>query len=210
MKIEGDSSGYEIFKNCISSLKNPIGVSLEIGIRRGLGSATIIDAYRDIHPDVDLIHIGIDPYGSLPYSLTEKNKEVLDYNTQMKRETLVALTTKYEEYNFVPMTDTFYFKAFKNGYPIYEDKEKLINQYELVHFDGQHDLKSVMKAVEFFTKRVADQTYFIFDDIDVYDHSQVVSYVKNRGFTDFITTSGRFDRHYNTTFEKKHAMVYNK
>jgi len=136
MKIEGDSSGYEIFNNCISSLKNPIGVSLEIGVRRGLGSATIIDAYRDIHPDIDLIHIGIDPYGSLPYSLTEKNKEVLDYNTQMKRETLVTLTTKYEEYNFVPMTDTFYFKAFKNGYPIYEDKEKLINQYELVHFDG--------------------------------------------------------------------------
>ena len=113
MKIEGDSSGYEIFKTCISSLKNPIGVSLEIGVRRGLGSATIIDAYRDMHPDIDLIHIGVDPYGSIPYSLTEKNKMVLDYNTQMKRETLVALTSKYEEYNFVPMTDTFYFNHLK-------------------------------------------------------------------------------------------------
>ena len=68
-----------------------------------------------------------------------------------------------------------------------------------------------MKAVEFFTKRVADETYFIFDDIDVYYHSQVVSYLENKGFRDFIkTTSGNFNKHYNITFGKKHAMVYRK
>jgi hypothetical protein len=35
--ITGDSKEYEFFDEAIKSLKNPIGVSVEIGVRRGMG-----------------------------------------------------------------------------------------------------------------------------------------------------------------------------
>ena len=54
--ITGDSSEYEFFDEAIQLLKNPIGVSVEIGVRRGMGTKCIIDAYRKYHPNISLIH----------------------------------------------------------------------------------------------------------------------------------------------------------
>jgi C-terminal processing protease CtpA/Prc len=47
--ITGDSLEYEFLDNAVKQLKDPIGVSVELGIRRGQGSKTIIDAYRKYH-----------------------------------------------------------------------------------------------------------------------------------------------------------------
>ena len=68
-EIEGDSRNYELLDSAVRRIKNPIGASFEIGVRRGLGSKTIIDAYRKYHPSLtNLTHIGLDPYGNLPYN----------------------------------------------------------------------------------------------------------------------------------------------
>jgi hypothetical protein len=62
--IEGDSKEYEVFEEAIKQLTNPIGATVEIGVRRGMGSKLIIDSFRKHHPNVKLNHLGIDPYGN--------------------------------------------------------------------------------------------------------------------------------------------------
>ena len=39
--IEGDSKEYEVFEEAIKQLTNPIGATVEIGVRRGMGSKMI-------------------------------------------------------------------------------------------------------------------------------------------------------------------------
>lgn len=198
MKIEGDSLNYEVFEKCIQKLNNPIGCSVEIGVRRGLGSALIIDSYRKHHSHIKLVHLGIDPYGNIEYNSTEHRKSVrLDYTNLMKRETLIAMTSNYEEFHLVPFTDEFYFEKFADGYPIYDYNERLITQYEIVHFDGPHDVKSIMNEINFFIKRKPQQAFYIFDDVATYDQNHVENYLLSRGFTVFEKT------------DRKHVLEYN-
>jgi hypothetical protein len=51
--IEGDSKEYEVFEEAIKQLTNPIGATVEIGVRRGMGSKLIIDSFRKHHPNVN-------------------------------------------------------------------------------------------------------------------------------------------------------------
>jgi hypothetical protein len=57
--IKGDSKEYEVFEEAIKQLTNPIGATVEIGVRRGMGSKLIIDSFRKHHPNVKLNHLGI-------------------------------------------------------------------------------------------------------------------------------------------------------
>jgi hypothetical protein len=78
--IEGDSKEYEVFEEAIKQLTNPIGATVEIGVRRGMGSKMIIDSFRKHHPNVKLNHLGIDPYGNIEYNPMEAHLNVrLDY-----------------------------------------------------------------------------------------------------------------------------------
>jgi hypothetical protein len=87
--ITGDSKEYEFFDEAIKLLKNPIGISVEIGVRRGMGSKSIIDAYRKYHPHIKLNHLGIDPYGNILYRTSDDDKGGrLDYSNKMKQEAL--------------------------------------------------------------------------------------------------------------------------
>ena len=175
-KIEGDSLEYEILDSAVKQLSNPIGSSFEVGVRRGMGSKKIIDAYRKYHPNIkDLVHIGLDPYGDLPYTFSEdrKNPSDADYTNLMKRETLINFLKKYEEFNFVNLDTYEFFKRFSDGYPIYSSKKKIIDKFEIVHFDGLHDLENVTLEVNFFLKHLCSQTIFIFDDIDSYDQKKI-------------------------------------
>ena len=99
--IEGDSFEYEIIESAVKKLSNPIGASFEIGVRRGMGSKKIIDSYRKYHPNLsELIHIGLDPYGNLPYTFSEDRKDIVEdalYTNLMKRETLINFLKKYPE-----------------------------------------------------------------------------------------------------------------
>lgn len=181
--IEGDSSNYEFFDEAIQLLKNPIGVSVEIGVRRGMGSKCIIDAYRKYHPQIKLVHLGIDPYGNIDYRQSDSDKgSRLDYTNNMKREALIDLTREYPEFNLVNLEDNEFFKRFADGYPVYDNFKRLINKYEVIHFDGPHDTESVMKEVEFFVERKPNQCIYVFDDIATHDIDKIGEYLIKNGF----------------------------
>lgn len=185
--IEGDSYDYELLDSAVKRIKNPIGSSFEIGVRRGMGSKTIIDAYRKYHPKlIDLIHVGLDPYGDLPYNFSETIKNAKsDYTNLMKRETIINFAKKYQEFHFVNLDTYEFFKRFSDGYPVYQKKKKIINKFEIVHFDGLHDLKNVTLEVEYFLRHLSEHTIFIFDDIDAFDMEKIGMLLQNNNFKVF-------------------------
>jgi hypothetical protein len=184
--ILGDSSEYEFFDEAIQLLKNPIGVSVEIGVRRGMGTKCIIDAYRKYHPNISLTHLGIDPYGNILYRTSDSDKGGrLDYTNKMKQDALLAIIKDYPEFNFVNLEDSEFFKRYADGYPIYNYEKKLLTQYETVHFDGPHDTESVMKEVNFFLDRRPKQCIYIFDDIDTHDIDKIGEHLIWNGFKQF-------------------------
>ena len=184
--ITGDSKEYEFFDEAIQLLKNPIGVSVEIGVRRGMGTKCIIDAYRKYHPSIQLKHLGIDPYGNILYRTSDGDKGGrLDYTNKMKQDALLAIIKEYPEFNFVNLEDSEFFKRFADGYPIYDFEKKLLTQYETVHFDGPHDTESVMKEVNFFLERRPKQCVYIFDDIDTHDIDKIGEHLIWNGFKQF-------------------------
>jgi len=181
--ISGDSKEYEFFDEAIKLLKNPIGVSVEIGVRRGMGTKCIIDAYRKYHPGVKLKHLGIDPYGDIIYRTADSDLGGrLDYTNKMKQEALLDLIKEYPEFNFINLEDSEFFKRFADGYPVYDNEKKLLTQYEMVHFDGPHDTESVMKEVNFFLDRKPKQCVYVFDDIDTHDIDKIGEHLIWNGF----------------------------
>jgi len=181
--ISGDSKEYEFFDEAIKLLKNPIGVSVEIGVRRGMGTKCIIDAYRKYHPGVKLKHLGIDPYGDIIYRTADSDLGGrLDYTNKMKQEALLDLIKEYPEFNFINLEDSEFFKRFADGYPVYDNEKKLLTQYEIVHFDGPHDTESVMNEVNFFVERKPEQCVYIFDDIDTHDIDRIGEHLIWNGF----------------------------
>ena len=174
--FEGDSNEYEIFDSSVKRLSSPIGSSFEIGVRRGMGSKMIIDAYRKYHPSLyNHVHIGLDPYGELPYNFSEDRKSNTnhDYTNLMKREMIINFSKKYKEFNFVNLDTVEFFKRFKDGYPIYSKVKKIINKFEIVHFDGLHDIKNVTIEIDYFLDHLSHQTIFILDDIDSFDFESI-------------------------------------
>jgi hypothetical protein len=149
--IKGDSKEYEVFEEAIKQLTNPIGATVEIGVRRGMGSKLIIDSFRKHHPNVKLNHLGIDPYGNIEYNPMEAHKNIrVDYTNDMKRDAILDFTKDYPEFHLVCLEDTEFFKRFSDGYPVYDQCKIMLSKYDLIHFDGPHDLGSVLNEVNFF------------------------------------------------------------
>ncbi len=195
--IEGDSKEYEFFDEAIKLLKNPIGVSVEIGVRRGMGTKCIIDAYKKYHPNTKIYHLGIDPYGNILYRTHEGNAACkLDYTNKMKQEALLAIIKDYPEFILINLEDTEFFKRFVDGYPVYDQEKKLLSQYETIHFDGPHDTNSVMKEVEFFINRRPKQCVYIFDDIYNYDIKKIGEYLIYNGFKEIKKGERKAIYHY--------------
>jgi len=186
--FEGDSGEYEFLENAVKSLKNPIGVSVELGVRLGAGSKFIIDAYRKYHPQIALTHLGIDPYGNIDYATTDVSLNVkLNYSNEMKRKALLSFTKNYPEFHLVCLEDTEYFNRYADGYPIYNQNKKLLTQYEIVHFDGPHDTVSVRKEVDFFIPRKAKECVFVFDDIQNFNMKAIADYLVQQNFKEIKT-----------------------
>ena len=56
------------------------------------------------------------------------------------------------------------------------------NTYAFVFFDGPHDNKTLFFETEFFLKRVAIGSVFVYDDIWMYDHDAVEKMLFSAGF----------------------------
>tara|TARA_R110002012_G_scaffold163924_1_gene326342 strand:+ start:79 stop:657 length:579 start_codon:yes stop_codon:yes gene_type:complete len=179
--IEGDSKEYEILIEACKSLTSDNLLTAEIGVRRGLGSKLILmNLQHKKH-----WHIGIDPYGNLSYAhFDKKDPRTCNYTNSMKLQLIKDLD--YENFTLFHMEDDEFFKRFSDGVPIYREKKEIINTYDLVHFDGPHKTKDVIKEAIFFGERSKPGTIFLFDDYPYYDIDLVLKIIVNEFSFDLL------------------------
>lgn len=193
-EILGDSGDYEFLTEAVELSKDVYGMCAEIGVRRGLGTKTIIDATIAHRPNTTVI--SIDPYGSILYTGREPDGPCrLDYTTDMGKECMVALSEyvldKPVYWKPFLMTDTFFFKSFPSGIELYELETILCNKYAMVHLDGPHTVAAVKAEIDFFFPRMDIGATIVFDDVtpDFYDHSQIEDYIADK--FEIIRTGGK-------------------
>jgi hypothetical protein len=156
---------------------------MEIGVRLGLGSKTIMDAYRHYHPTVRANHLGVDPYGNIDYAASDSVlARKFNYDNKMRQRTLGNFAQYYPEFHLVNLEDTEFMNRFKDGFPIYEENKIMLEKYEMIHFDGPHDTASVIKEAAFFNERKADQTIWVFDDISGLNWDALMQFMTKAGF----------------------------
>lgn len=180
-----DGREYYILQDAAKAVKNVPGISCEIGVRRGGSSFLIMQAFA-ANADRRL-HIGIDPYGNLPYYDSEGLLVRYNYTADMRRAAAKMLHAWCEEnqYDFqlFVLEDTEFFARYKNGVPVYNLEKSICNQYAYVYFDGPHCVECVKPEIDFFLSRTPVGGVWIFDDIDHYPHvEQFDKYILNHGF----------------------------
>ena len=183
----------DIFEKCLKELKNKYGVTIEIGVHEGGGSKRIIDDYRKLYPDAHHYHIGVDPFGSAPYTHTDadfkENKVDYRYGDE-KRWYLQKAIVDNEDKNFIflQLESSEYFKRFHDGYPMFiKGKKYKLARYDLVHLDGLHAIKWVFEEICFFDDRMSPGGFIVFDDIDKIDMTAVDKYMQHLKWKLFIT-----------------------
>jgi len=181
---QGDSLEYDLIEQAIKFLVNPVGNTVEIGVREGFASKLIIDAWRK-HQTIPLIHLGVDPYGDIPYNESDKslNIDYTGYNNKIKQDMLLYMTHHYPEFNLVNLEDTEFFDKFKNGYPIYNKKKILIDKYDFVLLDGPHDTPTILNEMLFFIKRAPKHQLIMIDDVKSFDLVHIEDKVKQFNYS---------------------------
>lgn len=184
-EITGDSDEYWFLAEAVELSKDVEGICCEIGLRRGLGTKTIIDAVVEHRPSTTVI--SIDPFGSILYVGREPDGPCrLDYTNDMAKDTMLALSeyTIGKPVFWKPflMTDIFFFKSFPNGIEMYELETTLCNKYAMVHLDGPHTVADIKAELDFFIPRMYIGATIVFDDVtpDFYDHPQIEEYIADR------------------------------
>lgn len=177
---KGDSLEYGIFEECLKIIKDPVGATMEVGVRDGFGSKVIIDAWRKLHKGKPLVHLGLDPYGNINYNGADNLKNVkYDYTNEMKQDMLQYMSAFYPEFNLINLDDKEFFAKFVNGYPIYREEKILIKEYDLIHLDGPHDTQSILDEIDYFRVRAAKNCCIVIDDQKAFDIQKVTEYVAN-------------------------------
>ncbi len=194
--ISGDSDEYWFLTEAVELSAHLPHPCVEIGLRRGMGTKTIIDAVRWFCPEKTVI--SIDPYGNIPYIGREKDGYVhLDYTNQMKAETQAALWAYIAEnpvdYHFYCWTDTEFFKRIYDFVPVYTGNFSIMGytEYSMCHLDGPHTVVDVKAELDYFIPRMPVGGIIVFDDItpDFYDHSQIEAYIADQ--FEIIKTGGK-------------------
>jgi len=188
--IKGDSSDYELLKKwCATApVYNPKNrfYSCEIGVREGLGSKIIMDAFKERLKGLPYMHFGIDPYGDLVYQHIDNQQNYKweglkqgvapTYSDEMA-EQMVKDFEDYPMFNFIKMTDTEFMN--ENGH---------LDYFNFVHFDGPHMTKDVITESVWFANRSLKGTRFVFDDYPAYEMPLISKVLEKYGF--FVIESG--------------------
>lgn len=188
-----DSVEYDILVRAVQATAGVPGFSCEIGVREGGASQLIMDQFKD------RIHIGIDPYGDIPYRANESGFYKMDYTLDMQSRMLMNLhRTNPGQFIFFPLEDREFFERFSDGVPVYRNGTKtLVNQYALVFFDGPHSLEDVRKEFRFFRDKIPVGGVVVFDDIPVYPHHELETEILRSGFS--LLESGQNKKSYKRT-----------
>ena len=162
--IGGDSKEYEILIEACESLTSDNLFTVEIGVRQGLGSKLILENLKHKKH----WHIGIDPYGNISYPhFDNKPSIVCNYTNSMKVDLLRDLN--FENFTLYQLGDDEFMKSFNDGVPIYREKKEIINTYDLVHFDGPHMTRDVLREALWFADKSRKGTRFVFDDTEFFN-----------------------------------------
>lgn len=167
MSIEGDSGEYEFLTEAVELSKDVEGICIEIGLRRGLGTKTIIDAVRQYCPNKTVI--AVDPYGSIPYVGREHIGEIrLDYDNSMKNDCLADMWAYVRDnpvsFRYECLTDYEYFLQYDTGVPRYELERIVEEWYSMCHLDGPHNYEHVSTEVIWFNDRMKSGAVIVIDD----------------------------------------------
>jgi len=162
MTIRGDSTEYDLLKKWCETLpfyEEPKSVTTcEIGVREGLGSQVIMTGLKARIGNKPYEHIGIDPYNNLKYQHYDDSPEyTADYTDEMRQQ-MVNDFANNKDFNFYHMTDIQYMNLFSSTDKI----------FDLVHFDGPHMTKDVIREAVWFADKSRKGTRFIFDDYKKY------------------------------------------
>ena len=113
-----------------------------------------------------------------PDSKTETTSLRFDYNNDMRNQTIPTLyyyaLSRGLNFTFFCLEDTEFFARYADGVPVYDQFKKYENEYAFVFFDGPHINEAVKTEVEFFVPRSIIGTVFVFDDIWMYDHNELI------------------------------------
>lgn len=174
--IRGDSVEYDLLKKWCETLpffEEPKSVTTcEIGVREGLGSQVIMMGLKARIGNKPYEHIAIDPYDNLKYQHYDNSEAyTCDYTDEM-REQMVQDFAKNKDFTFYHMTDIQYMDFFKSSKKI----------YDLVHFDGPHMTKDVIREAVWFADRSRKGTRFIFDDYKKYGMEDIAKALDYWGF----------------------------
>jgi hypothetical protein len=185
ISLPGDSGDYHLLTKGIELSANVPGMTCEIGLRRGGGTKTIIDALAQYAPHK--VHIAIDPYGNIEYEHKEGDIVRLDYTNEMRDECLGNLYPYAKEkkinFQFFNLEDREFFKRYGDGVPVYDYKKRVEKDYSFVHFDGPHALEPLDEEISFFRYRTPVGGVWCFDDITgYYDHSRIEERLTLLGF----------------------------
>lgn len=176
--IQGDSIEYDLLKKWCETLpffEEPKSVtSCEIGVREGLGSQVIMLGLKARIQDKPYEHIAIDPYNNIKYQHYDDTPEyTCDYTEDMKSQMIKDFSNN-KNFNFYHMTDIMFMNLFNNGKKI----------FDLVHFDGPHMTRDVVREAVWFADRSRKGTRFIFDDYKKYGMDSIA---KTLSYWDFKT-----------------------
>lgn len=176
-----DSGEYELLTQGIELSKDVPGICLEMGLRLGRGTATIIDAISQFCPDK--ISVAVDPYGSIMYEGREGILCRLNYTDEMKNTCLSNMypyaASKQVHFKFIELTDKDFFQRYHDGIVVYNLERYLVNEYSFVHFDGPHNLMELFLEIDFFLPRSNKGAIWVFDDItpDFFDIKAIEHYM---------------------------------
>lgn len=180
----GDSGDYEYLSEAVELAKDIDGICLEIGLRLGKGTATIIDAVSKHCPHKKMV--SVDPFGSILYEGREGQICRLDYTNEMRNTCLKDMYPYSEQmgvkFHFIELTDDDFFDKYADGVIFYDLERIVLNKYSTVHLDGPHTVKDVKKELDFFIPRMGIGATIVFDDVtpDFYDHIQIEEYIKEK------------------------------
>tara|TARA_R100001163_G_C5058786_1_gene195420 strand:+ start:1207 stop:1782 length:576 start_codon:yes stop_codon:yes gene_type:complete len=185
MTIRGDSTEYELLKKWCEELpfyeKPETVTTCEIGVREGLGSKIIMLGIRSRIGNIQYKHIGIDPYGNLKYQHYDNSKEyTADYTDDM-RQRMEKDFSDHPEFVFLHMKDIDYMKKFSDQTTV----------FDLVHFDGPHMTKDVIREALYFADRSRKGSRFIFDDYTQYKINDIARLLQFWNFKIIDTGSNK-------------------
>jgi cephalosporin hydroxylase len=185
LDLPTDSATYHVLSNAAKMIKGVPGIVCEIGTRRGGSLEHIVNGLLE-NQDHGRNMVCIDPYGNIEYERKQGDIARTEYTNDMRIEAQIAINAfllgKPINVVYHCLEDTEFFVRYGDGVPFYNEVKIVETEYAFVFFDGPHGTEAVMKEIEFFHPRAAQNSVWVFDDWQTYDHAVIENWIFERGW----------------------------